>query len=116
MRGSTAANEQIPYLIFLLLFPISEIEANLMKMQFRKVFSFLLFAAAFLIAYPSLAQTSYGSLAGSITDQSGAAIPNATITARNTDTGETHVTASKANGGYLIEAIGTGSYDITVES
>ncbi len=87
-----------------------------MKVLLRKVFFVLLFTAAFLIAYPSLAQTSYGSLAGSVTDQSGAAIPNATITARNTDTGETHVTVSRANGGYLIDAIGIGSYDITVEA
>jgi outer membrane receptor protein involved in Fe transport len=91
-------------------------EANFMKTLFRTTFSFLLLVGFFLLPNSGFAQTSYGSLAGSITDQSGAAIPGANITAKNTETGETHITKSKGNGGYLIDAIGTGLYDVTVES
>ncbi len=87
-----------------------------MKMILRTTFLLALVIGCLLICPTSLAQTSYGSIAGSITDSTGAAISNATITARNADTGETHVTQSKANGGYLIDAVGTGSYDIAVEA
>ncbi|HXC97142.1 MAG TPA: carboxypeptidase regulatory-like domain-containing protein [Edaphobacter sp.] len=87
-----------------------------MKMILRTTSLLVLIIGCLFVCPTSLAQTSYGSIAGSITDSTGAAIPNATITIRNTDTGETHVTQSKANGGYLIDAIGTGSYDVTVEA
>jgi hypothetical protein len=87
-----------------------------MKIFLRSTSLFLLVIGFFLLSRPGSAQTSYGALAGSVTDQSGAAVSDATITARNTGTGETHVTKAKANGGYLIDAIGTGLYDITVEA
>jgi hypothetical protein len=87
-----------------------------MNMLLRRASLLLLVVGSFLISHASLAQTSYGSIAGSITDQSGAAIPNADITVRNTETGETHVTKAKSNGGYLIEALGTGLYDVTIEA
>jgi hypothetical protein len=86
-----------------------------MKMLLHNT-SLLLLVILSLGLSSAIAQTSYGALAGSITDQSGAAVPDANITARNTGTGETHVTKSKGNGGYLIDAIGTGVYDITVEA
>jgi outer membrane receptor protein involved in Fe transport len=87
-----------------------------MKALFRTISVIVLLVGFFFASQNTFAQTSYGSVAGAITDTTGAAIPSATVTARNTDTGETHVTQSKANGGYLIEAVGTGNYDITVEA
>ena len=60
-----------------------------------------------------LAQSSYGTVAGSVTDSSGAAIPNATVVIKSRETGETHTTVTKSTGGYLIDSVGTGHYDVT---
>lgn len=62
------------------------------------------------------AQTSYGSVAGSVIDQSGAVVSGATVTVVSKDTGETHVTKTSKGGGYNIDALGTGTYDVTAEA
>lgn len=73
-------------------------------------------AAALLISASAIAQTSYGTVAGSVTDATGAAIPGATVTLKSRDTGETRVTKTNASGGYYVESVGTGHYDISAEA
>ena len=43
--------------------------------------------AAAIVAPPALAQALYGAIVGTVSDQSGAPIPGATVTATNTGTG-----------------------------
>lgn len=62
------------------------------------------------------AQTSYGTVAGSVTDATGAAIPAATVTLKSRDTGETRTTKTNAAGGYFVESVGTGHWDVTAEA
>jgi hypothetical protein len=62
----------------------------------------------------SHAQTSYGTIAGAVTDQTGAAVPGAQVTVTNIGTGESHIVKTKATGGFLIDSVGTGIYDVTV--
>ena len=74
--------------------------------------SFLLF----VFSSVAFAQFDDGSLVGSIRDQSGAAVPNATITAVNTATNISASASSNANGDYEIPSLHVGVYDITAKA
>ena len=75
-------------------------------------------ALCFIAAAPAivLAQSSYGTVAGSVTDATGAAIPGATVTLKSRDTGETRIVKTTSSGGYYADSVGTGTYDITAEA
>jgi hypothetical protein len=66
-------------------------------------------------AAPALAQTLYGTLVGSITDASGAAVPDATITIRSKETGVTRTVTTNSQGGYSIPNVINGTYDVEVK-
>src|SRR5215467_2901859 len=69
------------------------------------------------IALPSslVAQTaSTGAVAGTITDQSGAAVAGATVRLTSAATGEVHEVASRQNGSYLAPLLAPGGYQIEV--
>jgi Carboxypeptidase regulatory-like domain len=65
-----------------------------------------------LYASSGLAQTSKGSIGGTVTDPSDAVITGATVTARNDETGEARSTTSGGNGQYRIDAVELGSYSV----
>ena len=60
------------------------------------------------------AQLSTATMFGTITDSSGAAVANATITLTQTDTNFTRVSTTKANGSYREEFLPIGPYKISV--
>jgi hypothetical protein len=60
------------------------------------------------------AQSNRGSMAGSITDSSGALIPGAKISIRNTQTGVSSETVSSADGNYRFPELPVGAYDVNV--
>ena len=84
--------------------------------QWRLRSMFLAFA--FLLScvmLPSLfAQTDLASIRGTVQDQTGAAIPAATIQLRNIDTSLTQSAVSDATGSFHFEALVRGSYQATV--
>jgi hypothetical protein len=55
------------------------------------------------------AQALYGSLTGNVTDPSGAAIPGATVEARNVGTGVTRNTTTDVRGVYLFNDLSLGN-------
>jgi hypothetical protein len=61
------------------------------------------------------AQTS-GSILGRVSDQTGAFVAGATVTAENLGTGLIRRATSSAEGSYLFPSLPTGSYKLTVES
>src|SRR5260221_10620181 len=67
-----------------------------------------------ILAGTALAQFR-GSLRGTVTDPSGAAIPGATVTLVNTDTNSTIVSTSDANGTYNFNALPPAPYRLTAE-
>ena len=86
-----------------------------MKLSHARHFCIALSLAAFLI-YPSLvsAQTS-GTISGTVTDQSGSAVPGATVTITNTGTGVVARTLTTGpNGIYVAEALPVGTYQVSV--
>src|SRR5579862_4634720 len=74
----------------------------------------LIFTAA-VAASPASAQTFRGTILGTVTDTSGAAVLNAKVTAHNVDTGVDRSTDTTADGGYLIPELTVGIYTVTVE-
>ena len=82
--------------------------------SFFKPFLTLLAAVAVLLSagYVS-AQTVTGSIGGSITDQSGAAVSGATITATNLATGVATTTRSDSSGVYNIQFLPIGAYSVS---
>jgi Carboxypeptidase regulatory-like domain len=61
----------------------------------------------------AFSQSVRGSLAGSVLDPSGAAIPGAKITVRDASTGASRDTVSSAEGSYRFPELTLGSYDVT---
>ncbi len=60
--------------------------------------------------------TTQGAIGGTITDQTGAVVPNAKVTARNPDTNTTVIAVSDSGGGFRVTNLAPGKYDVTVSS
>jgi len=76
---------------------------------------FLAFAAVFLAVTIASGQTFRGTILGTVTDETGAAVPGATVTVRNTDTGLLRTTESQADGSYAVPELPIGTYDVTID-
>src|SRR5258707_9675589 len=86
-------------------------------MSHTKHMRFLL-AIALLIAivpFPAFAQSSNGSISGTVTDDSGAVLPGVTITALNTATGLSRTTVSNPVGHFDIPLLPPGIYSVASE-
>ena len=71
----------------------------------------LLFLATF-----ARAQTNQGQIAGNVLDATGAAVPNAHITAKSESTGSVYDATSTSSGAYRFPSIELGRYTITVNA
>ena len=78
------------------------------------------FLAAFLLLLlvhlPGHAQVSRGALSGSITDQSGAATPNAQVSVTDLATGATRTATTDTRGFYTVADLAADSYEMTVSA
>ena len=77
--------------------------------------------AAFLLlcAFPFLgvhAQVTTADVLGTVSDQTGAVIPGATITLKNLDTGITATATSNQTGDYVFNLLPPGRYSVTIEA
>ncbi len=74
--------------------------------------------AAFVLLFSSVAfgQRDLGTITGIVTDASGAAVPNATITVLENATGVTHSTQTNDSGNYSIPTLLPGTYTVTIEA
>jgi len=87
-----------------------------MRLLYRLTRAATLLAALGLVSAPALwAQTGTGDIDGHVFDDSKAAVPGATITAKNASTGLTRTTNSSANGNFHIGSLPAGRYDVTAE-
>src|SRR5204863_4905121 len=69
-----------------------------------------------LSALSVLAQTTTGSIVGTITDSTGALVANAAVTVTNIDTGATTRTSADSSGNYVVTPLPVGRYTVTVEA
>src|SRR6188768_1217648 len=79
---------------------------------------FLSLLLAVLVASPLVslahAQVTSATIIGTVTDSSGAALPGASVTARNVDTGFNRTVPSNEDGAYRLEFLPIGSYTVEV--
>ncbi len=66
------------------------------------------------LAVPGMAQSTRGALTGTITDATGALIPNANVVAVNATTGVKNATVSTSSGDYRFTELAVGTYTVTV--
>ncbi len=78
------------------------------------VLAFILVFLAFACAPAAVAQTFRGSIQGSITDSTGAAIPGAQVTVSNPSTGLSRMVVANDRGEYVASELPLGTYSITV--
>ena len=72
--------------------------------------------AVFLIGGSlAIGQLPTGTILGVVKDSTGAVVPDATLTARNVETGLTRTATSGTDGSYRFSALPVGNYEITVE-
>ena len=62
----------------------------------------------------ALAQVDQGSITGTVLDPTGAVVPNASVTLKNTDQGITLTTTSTGSGAYTFNPVRIGHYQVTV--
>ena len=78
-------------------------------MRARIILTFVLLAAVSLSA-----QTFRGTILGTVTDPSGAVLPGAKVTVKNTGTGLERTTETSADGSYSLPELPIGTYSVTV--
>jgi hypothetical protein len=76
----------------------------------------VLFLTAAIAAAVCFGQIQSGSIVGTVTDQSGAVVPIASVVLRNEGTGFVRSVVTNQSGGYVAYSIPTGNYTITVEA
>jgi carboxypeptidase family protein len=81
----------------------------------KQLFGIVLAVAIALVGGPAFAQQTTGNVTGRVLDQSGAAVPGATVTAKSAETGFSRSDVSDAEGVYRLTALPVGLYDVTAE-
>jgi hypothetical protein len=71
--------------------------------------------ACWMVTIPVIAQTTSGSISGTVTDPSRAGVPGAQVTAINTQTGAQRASVTGGDGRYQLPVLPPGIYDLRVE-
>jgi outer membrane receptor protein involved in Fe transport len=80
-----------------------------------RTFALIAFALTIFAGVSTYAQTFRGTILGSVTDSSGAAVPGATVTIKNTDTGLVRTVTTSDDGSYAAPELPIGTYTVSVE-
>ncbi len=86
-------------------------------MQFKRLASFLALLAIVTLFLPSLVLAQNivtGGISGTVTDPSGAVVPNAKVSLKNNATGETQSTNTTSTGLYNFPLLKPGTYTVTI--
>jgi hypothetical protein len=81
----------------------------------RRLASFLFVLTLGALTPTAAAQVLYGSIVGNVTDDTRGAVPGATVTITNTETGASRDAVSDAAGRYNFPAVQPGTYQVTVK-
>src|SRR5580698_673045 len=73
-------------------------------------------AAVFFTWHPAQAQKITGAITGTVTDSSGAAVPNATVTVTNTATNKIYTVTTDAQGGYTVAELPESTYQVEIKA
>ncbi len=80
-------------------------------MSFTRHRCFSLLSLFLVFSLPAMAQVS-AAISGRVTDQTGAGVPGATVTAKDTDLGVSRVTVTDAAGRYELPSLPLGRYEV----
>ncbi len=80
------------------------------------VFAAVLLTSSLLLVASAAAQATTGSIFGTVTDSSGAAIPNATVTVRDLAKGTTFTATTNTSGNYTVIHLIPDHYSLTIEA
>ncbi len=80
----------------------------------RRLIGYAVLAVLLAIPMAVSAQITSATIVGTITDPGGAAVPSASVTARNIDTGLKRTVSSDSDGNYRIEFLPVGNYVVEV--
>ena len=80
----------------------------------RAVRAWVVLAVFAALAWPAFAQQTTGDILGTVTDPTGAVIPNARVTIVNLGTHESHHTVTSTGGDYVVNLLNPGTYSVTV--
>ena len=83
---------------------------------FSKILPVMLFAMTLLTSTHMSGQSDRGTITGTVTDSTGAKVPNVTVTAVQKDTGAVSNTTTTATGNYTLPSLQVGTYDVTFEA
>ena len=89
---------------------------NLTRRTWPRLCAALALAVSILFSLPASAQNDVGSIVGFVADQSGAAVPGATVTITNEGTGEKRTVTTDAQGHYAVPNLAPTSYTMTAEA
>ena len=89
---------------------------GLILQQLRRNFTGAGFLLLLLICCEGLAQTSNGTIAGTVIDATGAGVPQAVVTAHGIRTGFERKTKTNGVGGYRLESMLLDTYTVTAEA
>jgi Carboxypeptidase regulatory-like domain len=81
----------------------------------RRLVTFLFVLTLSALTSTAAAQVLYGSIVGNIMDDTRGAVPGATVTITNTETGASRDVVSDATGRYSFPAVQPGTYQVTVK-
>ncbi|HEU0006003.1 MAG TPA: carboxypeptidase-like regulatory domain-containing protein, partial [Terriglobia bacterium] len=84
----------------------------LLNLQGGYAIASIVLGVVFLVAVPGLAQTTFSSLTGSITDVGGAAVPNVPIEATHVRSNYKYTTLSNEVGNYTLPQLREGEYTL----
>jgi hypothetical protein len=76
--------------------------------------TFLLFLSLLLAAMMIWAQAETGQITGTVVDSTGGAIPKASVTIRNIDSGAIRTTVGSGEGSYTVTNLQPGNYEVSV--
>src|SRR5215469_4701855 len=82
----------------------------------KRFFAFFVLLMTSVFAYGQAISVNGGSIQGTVTDASGAAIPGATVVVTSPDTGYTHSLKTDSAGLYEVGPLNPGAYTITISA
>ncbi len=82
-------------------------------MRLQTLYLFLL--AALVWTSPVAAQTSFGTILGDVTDESGAVVPGVSVTVTNEGTGNARIVSTNESGGFAVPSLPPAVYSVSAE-
>jgi len=84
-------------------------------MKYFRILGFLLLASL-ILCLPTYSQTDTGSIVGTVTDKSGASLPNAMVTVTNVGTNRKTVVKTDRQGTYVATSLQIGNYAVQIQA